>query len=66
MLNVKKIMEKWGRFDKIVRISGVKWRITFKNRLFLGTSEELTCVEDFGEIKKRVLTKTIQRTILGT
>ena len=36
MLKVKKIMEKWEKFDKIVRISGVKWGITFKNRLFLG------------------------------
>jgi hypothetical protein len=68
MLKVKEIVAKWGKFGKNVRISREKWLLKGENVLKVANSNQKSLwrmpqrMENF---IKKVLTKSIRRTILG-
>ena len=67
MLKVKEIVAKWGKFGKNVRISREKWLLKGENVLKVANSNQKSLwrmpqrMENF---IKKVLTKSIRRTIL--
>jgi len=66
MLKVKEFMGEWGKFGKNAEIPREKWlewgRIVFK----VANSKQQNQDKAQRKVSKKVLTKSIQRDILGT